>query len=68
MVARGRNSAGNADTFVGLRAAFGNLSVMGAYDVSYGLSRRTSVYLDYGRKLYPAEVSSNYGVGVTHLF
>ncbi|WP_432383488.1 porin [Duganella sp. P38] len=114
MVARGRNSAGNADTFVGLRAAFGNLSVMGAHDVStagvstarastlgmkyaagvltyrasvgqvrldgvraqgmfgagvsYGLSRRTSVYLDYGRKLYPAEVSSNYGVGVTHLF
>lgn len=34
MLARGKNSAGNTDTFVAARGNFDALSVMGAYDVS----------------------------------
>lgn len=34
MVAHGKNSDGNTDTFLGLRGNLGKLSVMGAYDVS----------------------------------
>jgi predicted porin len=34
MLASAKNSAGNEDTFVGLKGTFSNLSVMGGYDVS----------------------------------
>lgn len=34
MVAHGKNSAGNTDTFAGLKATISNASLMGAYDVS----------------------------------
>lgn len=34
MVSHGRNSAGNTDTFLGLRASFSAFALMGAYDVS----------------------------------
>lgn len=114
MVAHGKNSAGNTDSFVGVKTTFSDLSVMGAYDVSkagvskaksttlgatyridvttlragwgqvsvngvkaekvlglgatYSLSKRTSLYVDFAHKTFPATSANTYGVGIAHSF
>lgn len=46
MVAHGKNSAGNTDSFVGVKTTFSDFSVMGAYDVSKaGVSKAKSTTL-----------------------
>lgn len=114
MLAHGKNSAGNTDTFVGLKGTFSNVGVMGAYDISkagaskaksttlgatytvdlwtlkagwgqvdvdgtkaekmvgigasYALSKRTTLYADFGHKSYPTQSANTYGVGMAHSF
>ncbi|MBD8528938.1 MULTISPECIES: porin [unclassified Massilia] len=114
MIARGRNSAGDTVSFVGLKLIRSAWSVMGGYDLSKSgastaraltlgasvnvgpmtyragvgrvdvdgvreekmlglgvkraLSKRTSVYADFARKVYPARAASTYGVGMVHTF
>lgn len=114
MIAHGRNSAGNTDSFIGLRLNVASVSVMGGYDVSksggstaeglslgasmsgrqttfrvgvgrldvdgvrmekmlglgvkQALSKRTSLYADFARKVYPARTASTYGIGMVHTF
>jgi predicted porin len=114
MVAHSRNSAGNTDTFAGLRGSVGPVTLMGAYDTSkagsatskavtlgaeyaigattfkagwgqadidgtravrssglgawYALSKRTTVYADYGHKAFRSGSANVYGMGIAHSF
>jgi len=114
MLAHGHNSAGDTDSFVGLKLIVSRFGVMGGYDVSksgtstakgwslgasmrvgqttlragagrldvdgirkekmlglgikQALSKRTSLYADFARKVYPARTASTYGAGMVHTF
>lgn len=62
MIARGRNSAGNTDTYIGLRANLDKLSVMGAHDVSKAApstAKATTVGVSYA--LGQAELRAGWG-------
>lgn len=58
-----------------LRAGWGQVDVDGVkaekamgVGVLYNLSKRTSAYIDYGRKVFPSKSANAYGAGLTYTF
>lgn len=62
MVAHEKNSAGNTDTFVGLKGTLSNVSLMGAYDISKAGSS-TAKALTLGAQLSSGAFTYNLGWG-----